>query len=75
MVVGLFTRKTFANSIQTNKSECYIGPLLMEGEAPMAKCTNVVLECQLNKLSINTTKATSRELLPPNHSCMYVGFL
>jgi hypothetical protein len=52
-----------------------IGPSLMEGEAPMAKGINVVLECQLTKLSINTTTTTSGELLPPKHSCKYVGFL
>jgi hypothetical protein len=41
----------------------------------MAEGINIVLECQLNKFSINTTKATSGELLPPKHSYKYVGFL
>jgi hypothetical protein len=75
MAIRLFTRKTFADRVQISKSECYIDPLLMEGEAPMVEGINVVLECQLNKLFITITKATSRELLPLNHSCKYVGFL
>jgi hypothetical protein len=75
MVLRLFTRKIFVDCVQANQNECYIGPSLMEGEAPMAKGINVVLECQLTKLSINTTTTTSGELLPPKHSCKYVGFL
>jgi len=47
----------------------------MEGETLMAEGINVVLECQLRKHSINTTKTTLGELLTPKHSYKYVGFL
>jgi len=47
----------------------------MEGETLTAEGINVVLECQLKNHSINATKTTLGELLPPKYSYKYVGFL